>query len=82
MFSESLKGVGTQKFPGAFAPRPPQMHRSLKYLDPPLSATDVDGRYQQTKTKDFAFFGLILNERSSSLSLFSSIVGLGMESLT
>ena len=36
MFSESLKGVVTQKFPGGFAPRPPQMHRSLKYLDPPL----------------------------------------------
>ena len=36
MFSESLKSVATQKFSGGFAPRPPPLHRSLQYLDPPL----------------------------------------------
>ena len=41
MFSESLKGVVTQKFSGGFAPRPPYSHRSLKYLDPPLSKVSV-----------------------------------------
>ena len=61
MFSESLKGVVTQKFPGGFAPRPPQMHRSLKYLDPPLGQhehrnkenDDMEVKKRQARRSEF-----------------------------
>ena len=33
MFSESLRGVITQKFHGGFAHKRPHLHKSLKYLD-------------------------------------------------
>ena len=49
MFSESLKGVVTQKFPGGFAPRPPHLHRSLKYLDPPLLSGSIDCKQETAR---------------------------------
>ena len=50
MFSESLKGVVTQKFSGGFA----YSHRSLKYLDPPLAGTLSAGTVQAAKPEDWS----------------------------